>query len=159
MTLGEGGEEGDGIMTRCGCLKMEVDSIMQGLRPAIRRTEWVCTGPCRVVFGTLICVVCSHRYVFLWVTDSPYPDGVTEGDIVIHELSPTHGLSIRLTGGPKISGCLGAAGERLVIAEEFGYQYPSTRLTNTFSQTSLRITVRSASTCSDYVVGAWVVNR
>ena len=43
--------------------------------------------------------------MYLWNTDSPYPDGDMEAGIVIHEL--THGLSTRLTGGPKNSGCLG----------------------------------------------------
>lgn len=43
--------------------------------------------------------------MYLWNTDSPYPDGDMEAGIVIHELS--HGLSTRLTGGPKNSGCLG----------------------------------------------------
>lgn len=43
--------------------------------------------------------------MYLWTTDSPYPDGDFEAGIVIHEL--THGLSTRLTGGPKNSGCLG----------------------------------------------------
>lgn len=41
----------------------------------------------------------------LWDTRSPYPDGAMDADIIIHELS--HGLSMRLTGGPKNSGCLG----------------------------------------------------
>lgn len=43
--------------------------------------------------------------MYLWKTANPYRDGDLEAGIVIHELS--HGLSIRLTGGPANSGCLG----------------------------------------------------
>jgi hypothetical protein len=43
--------------------------------------------------------------MYLWNTANPYRDGDMEAGIVIHELS--HGLSTRLTGGPKNSGCLG----------------------------------------------------
>jgi hypothetical protein len=43
--------------------------------------------------------------MYLWNTANPYRDGDLEAGIVIHELS--HGLSIRLTGGPANSGCLG----------------------------------------------------
>ena len=53
----------------------------------------------------LIRLICSRCRMYLWDTDSPYPDGDMEAGIVIHELS--HGLSTRLTGGPKNSGCLG----------------------------------------------------
>jgi len=43
--------------------------------------------------------------MYIWNTANPYRDGDLEAGIVIHELS--HGLSIRLTGGPANSGCLG----------------------------------------------------
>ncbi|KIJ05943.1 hypothetical protein PAXINDRAFT_20833, partial [Paxillus involutus ATCC 200175] len=43
--------------------------------------------------------------MYLWNTASPYPDRNMEVGIVIHELA--HGLSTRLTGGPKNSECLG----------------------------------------------------
>ncbi|KIJ06577.1 hypothetical protein PAXINDRAFT_39023, partial [Paxillus involutus ATCC 200175] len=43
--------------------------------------------------------------MYLWNTASPYPNGDMEAGIVIHELA--HGLSTRLTGRPKNSGCLG----------------------------------------------------
>ncbi|KAH0835578.1 Fungalysin metallopeptidase-domain-containing protein [Lanmaoa asiatica] len=79
--------------------------------------------------------------MLLWDTDSPYPDGVMEADIVIHELS--HGLSVRLTGGPKNSGCLGW-GESGGMGEGWG--------------DLIAITIRSTSTYSDYPVGAWAAN-
>ena len=43
--------------------------------------------------------------MYLWITANLYRDGDLEAGIVIHELS--NGLSIRLTGGPANSGCLG----------------------------------------------------
>ncbi|KAG9312510.1 Fungalysin metallopeptidase-domain-containing protein [Chiua virens] len=80
--------------------------------------------------------------MYLWNTDSPYPDGDMEAGIVIHELS--HGLSTRLTGGPKNSGCLGW-GEAGGMGEGWG----------DFIATS----VRSTSTYTDYAMGAWAANR
>ncbi|KAH0835577.1 extracellular elastinolytic metallo proteinase [Lanmaoa asiatica] len=80
--------------------------------------------------------------MYLWNTDSPYPDGDMEAGIVIHELS--HGLSTRLTGGPKNSGCLGW-GESGGMGEGWG----------DFIATS----VRSTSTYTDYAMGAWAANR
>lgn len=43
--------------------------------------------------------------MYIWNTATPYRDGDLEAGIVIHELS--HGLSTRLTGGPRDSSCLG----------------------------------------------------
>ncbi|KAF8123542.1 Fungalysin metallopeptidase-domain-containing protein [Boletus edulis] len=80
--------------------------------------------------------------MYLWTTDSPYPDGDMEAGIVIHELS--HGLSTRLTGGPKNSGCLGW-GEAGGMGEGWG-DYIAT-------------SVRSTSTYMDYPMGAWAANR
>ncbi|KAG6372553.1 extracellular elastinolytic metallo proteinase [Boletus reticuloceps] len=80
--------------------------------------------------------------MYLWTTDSPYPDGDMEAGIVIHEL--THGLSTRLTGGPKNSGCLGW-GESGGMGEGWG-DYIAT-------------SVRSTSTYTDYPMGAWAANR
>ncbi|KAF9240844.1 Fungalysin metallopeptidase-domain-containing protein [Melanogaster broomeanus] len=80
--------------------------------------------------------------MYLWNTDSPYPDGDFEAGIVIHELA--HGLSTRLTGGPKNSGCLGW-GESGGMGEGWG----------DFIATS----VRSTSTYSDYAMGAWASNQ
>jgi extracellular elastinolytic metalloproteinase len=64
-----------------------------------------------------------------------------EAGIVIHEL--THGLSTRLTGGPKNSGCLGW-GEAGGMGEGWG-DYIAT-------------SVRSTSTYTDYPMGAWAAN-
>ncbi|KAH7886682.1 Fungalysin metallopeptidase-domain-containing protein [Phlebopus sp. FC_14] len=80
--------------------------------------------------------------MYLWNTDSPYPDGDMEAGIVIHELS--HGLSTRLTGGPKNSGCLGW-GESGGMGEGWG--------------DFIATTVRSIPTYSDYPMGAWASNR
>ncbi|RKP24029.1 peptidase M36, partial [Syncephalis pseudoplumigaleata] len=43
--------------------------------------------------------------MYVWNVVKPYRDGDLEGGIITHEY--THGLSIRLTGGPDNSGCLG----------------------------------------------------
>ncbi|RKP10110.1 Fungalysin metallopeptidase-domain-containing protein, partial [Thamnocephalis sphaerospora] len=43
--------------------------------------------------------------MYVWNVIQPYRDGDLEGGIITHEY--THGLSIRLTGGPDNSGCLG----------------------------------------------------
>jgi extracellular elastinolytic metalloproteinase len=80
--------------------------------------------------------------MYLWNTDSPYPDGDFEAGIVVHELA--HGLSTRLTGGPKNSGCLGW-GESGGMGEGWG----------DFIATS----IRSTSTYSDYPMGAWASNQ
>ncbi|KAF8833452.1 hypothetical protein BDN67DRAFT_976590 [Paxillus ammoniavirescens] len=80
--------------------------------------------------------------MYLWNTASPYPDGDMEAGLVIHELA--HGLSTRLTGGPKNPGCLGW-GESGGMGEGWG----------DFIATS----VRSTSTYSDYAMSAWASNR
>ncbi|KAI9459545.1 Fungalysin metallopeptidase-domain-containing protein [Boletus coccyginus] len=69
-------------------------------------------------------------------------DGNSEAGIVIHEL--TCGLSTRLTGGPKNSGCLGLE-EAGGMDEGWG----------DFIATS----IHSTSTYSDYPMGAWATNR
>ena len=80
--------------------------------------------------------------MYLWSTALPYRDGDLEAGIVIHELS--HGLSIRLTGGPENSGCLGW-GESGGMGEGWG--------------DFLATTIRSSRNYSDYAMGAWAANR
>ncbi|KAI0288984.1 extracellular elastinolytic metallo proteinase [Russula brevipes] len=80
--------------------------------------------------------------MYLWNTANPYRDGDLEAGIVIHELS--HGLSIRLTGGPANSGCLGW-GESGGMGEGWG--------------DFLATTIRSNAVYSDYPMGAWAANR
>ncbi|KAG1796395.1 Fungalysin metallopeptidase-domain-containing protein [Suillus plorans] len=80
--------------------------------------------------------------MYLWNTANPYRDGDMEAGIVIHEL--THGLSTRLTGGPKNSGCLGW-GEAGGMGEGWG--------------DFLATTIRSTATYEDYAMGAWAANR
>ena len=58
--------------------------------------------------------------MYLWNTATPYRDGDLEAGIVIHELA--HGLSTRLTGGPKDSSCLGW-GESGGMGEGWGGTY------------------------------------
>ncbi|KIJ19684.1 hypothetical protein PAXINDRAFT_8169 [Paxillus involutus ATCC 200175] len=80
--------------------------------------------------------------MYLWNMASPQPDGDMEAGIVIHELA--HGLSPRLTGRPKNSGCQGW-GESGGMGEGWG----------NFIATS----VRSTSTYCDYAMGTWASNR
>lgn len=80
--------------------------------------------------------------MYLWNTANPYRDGDMEAGIVIHELA--HGLSTRLTGGPKNSGCLGW-GEAGGMGEGWG--------------DFLATTIRSTATYQDYPMGAWAANR
>jgi extracellular elastinolytic metalloproteinase len=80
--------------------------------------------------------------MYLWNTANPYRDGDMEAGIVIHELA--HGLSTRLTGGPKNSGCLGW-GESGGMGEGWG--------------DFLATTIRSTSTYQDYAMGSWAANR
>ncbi|KAH7930733.1 hypothetical protein BV22DRAFT_1028180 [Leucogyrophana mollusca] len=80
--------------------------------------------------------------MYLWNTANPYRDGDMEAGIVIHELA--HGLSTRLTGGPKNSGCLGW-GESGGMGEGWG--------------DFLATTIRSTGVYSDYAMGAWAANR
>ncbi|KAH9987985.1 Fungalysin metallopeptidase-domain-containing protein [Russula vinacea] len=72
----------------------------------------------------------------------PLPDGDLEAGIVIHELS--HGLSIRLTGGPANSGCLGW-GESGGMGEGWG--------------DFLATIIRSKADYSDFPMGAWAANQ
>ncbi|CAE6475211.1 unnamed protein product [Rhizoctonia solani] len=79
--------------------------------------------------------------MFLWNTAKPFRDGGLDAGIIIHELS--HGLSTRLTGGPRNSDCLdtreaGGMGEGW---SDF-----------------IATTVRSTSTYQDYPIGAWAAN-
>ncbi|KAG0696364.1 Fungalysin metallopeptidase-domain-containing protein [Suillus ampliporus] len=80
--------------------------------------------------------------MYLWNTANPYRDGDMEAGIVIHELA--HGLSTRLTGGPKNSGCLGW-GESGGMGEGWG--------------DFLATTIRSTATYQDYAMGSWAANR
>ncbi|KAI9447207.1 extracellular elastinolytic metallo proteinase [Lactarius psammicola] len=80
--------------------------------------------------------------MYLWNTANPYRDGDLEAGIVIHELS--HGLSIRLTGGPANSGCLGW-GESGGMGEGWG--------------DFLATMIRSKALYSDYPMGAWAANE
>jgi len=80
--------------------------------------------------------------MYLWNTAIPYRDGDLEAGIVIHEL--THGLSIRLTGGPANSGCLGW-GESGGMGEGWG--------------DFLATMIRSKPDYSDYPMGAWAANQ
>jgi len=80
--------------------------------------------------------------MYLWSTALPYRDGDLEAGIVIHELS--HGLSIRLTGGPENSGCLGW-GEAGGMGEGWG--------------DFLATTIRSTKNYSDFAMGAWAANQ
>jgi len=65
--------------------------------------------------------------MYLWNTANPYRDGDMEAGIVIHELA--HGLSTRLTGGPKNSGCLGW-GESGGMGEGWGGEFPFRKFHN-----------------------------
>ena len=83
-----------------------------------------------------------HCRMFLWDTADPYRDGAFEAGVVIHELS--HGLSIRLTGGPANSMCLGA-GESAGMGEGWGDFFATM--------------IRSTEEYHDYTMGAWVYNN
>ncbi|KAF8804118.1 extracellular elastinolytic metallo proteinase [Phlegmacium glaucopus] len=80
--------------------------------------------------------------MYIWNSALPFRDGDLEAGIVIHEMS--HGLSIRLTGGPDNSGCLGW-GESGGMGEGWG--------------DFLATTVRSNKEYSDYPMGAWAANQ
>jgi len=79
--------------------------------------------------------------MYIWNTATPYRDGDLEAGIVIHEVS--HGLSTRLTGGPKDSSCLGW-GESGGMGEGWG--------------DFLATTIRSNKVYSDYSMGSWAAN-
>ena len=81
--------------------------------------------------------------MYTWnVHGAPFRDGDLEAGIVIHEFS--HGLSTRLTGGPKDSGCLGW-GESGGMGEGWG--------------DFLATTIRSHEKYSDYPMGAWAAGQ
>ncbi|CAE6521729.1 unnamed protein product [Rhizoctonia solani] len=79
--------------------------------------------------------------MFIWNTAKPFRDGGLDAGILIHELS--HGLSTRLTGGPRNSACLNSreAGGMGEGWSDF-----------------IATTVRSTSIYSDYPIGAWAAN-
>ncbi|KAF8752992.1 peptidase M36 family [Rhizoctonia solani] len=79
--------------------------------------------------------------MFLWNTAKPFRDGGLDAGILIHELS--HGLSTRLTGGPRNSACLDER-EAGGMGEGWG--------------DFIATTVRSTSTYKDYPIGAWAAN-
>ncbi|KDN38028.1 hypothetical protein RSAG8_09801, partial [Rhizoctonia solani AG-8 WAC10335] len=83
----------------------------------------------------------GHCRVFLYTTTKPFRDGGLDAGILIHELS--HGLSTRLTGGPRNSACLNSK-EAGGMGEGWG--------------DFIATTVRSASTYNDYPIGAWAAN-
>jgi len=81
--------------------------------------------------------------MYTWtVHGTPYRDGDFEAGIVIHEFS--HGLSTRLTGGPKDSGCLGW-GESGGMGEGWG--------------DFLATIIRRGEVYSDYPMGAWAAGQ
>lgn len=99
--------------------------------------------------------------MYLWDQQLPFRDGDLEAGIVIHELS--HGLSTRLTGGPKNSGCLGW-GESGGMGEGWGGKSSAAlSVSNTYLLYShldfLATTIRSTRNYSDYAMGAWAANR
>ncbi|KAL5638983.1 hypothetical protein ACGC1H_003379 [Rhizoctonia solani] len=79
--------------------------------------------------------------MYIWNTAKPFRDGGLDAGILIHELS--HGLSTRLTGGPKDSNCL-----RTNQARGMGEGWSD----------FIATTVRSTSTYKDYPIGAWAAN-
>ncbi|KAF8699524.1 peptidase M36 family, partial [Rhizoctonia solani] len=79
--------------------------------------------------------------MFLWNTAKPFRDGGLDAGILIHELS--HGMSTRLTGGPRNSACLDER-EAGGMGEGWG--------------DFIATTVRSTSTYKDYPIGAWAAN-
>ncbi|KAG8685401.1 Fungalysin/Thermolysin Extracellular metalloproteinase 5, partial [Ceratobasidium sp. 423] len=76
--------------------------------------------------------------MYVWNIANPFRDGGLDAGILIHELS--HGLSTRLTGGPRNSACLNSR-ESGGMGEGWG--------------DFIATTVRSTSTHSDYPIGAW----
>ncbi|KAI8844173.1 Fungalysin metallopeptidase-domain-containing protein [Chytridium lagenaria] len=69
--------------------------------------------------------------MYVWDQTDPMRDGDFEGGIIMHEYA--HGISIRLTGGPKNSGCLGW-GEAGGMGEGWG-DYFATILRTTSNST------------------------
>ncbi|KAG8694845.1 Fungalysin/Thermolysin Extracellular metalloproteinase 5 [Ceratobasidium sp. 394] len=79
--------------------------------------------------------------MYIWNMAAPFRDSGLDAGILIHELS--HGLSTRLTGGPNNVGCL-LSGESGGLGEGWS--------------DFIATTVRSTSTYSDYLIGAWTAN-
>ncbi|GJJ14204.1 hypothetical protein Clacol_008466 [Clathrus columnatus] len=79
--------------------------------------------------------------MFLWNHGNPYRDGDFDAGIIIHEY--THGLSMRLTGGPANSGCL-SYGEASGMGEGWGDWFATT--------------IRSKPGITDYTMAAWADN-
>ncbi|KAE8151516.1 extracellular metallo proteinase MEP [Aspergillus avenaceus] len=82
--------------------------------------------------------------MYVWTQSTPSRDGSLEAGIVIHEY--THGLSIRLTGGPSNSACLNAL-ESGGMGEGWG----------DFMATLIRLKPSDTRT-KDYPMGAWASN-
>jgi extracellular elastinolytic metalloproteinase len=80
--------------------------------------------------------------MYMWNRTEPWRDGAFEAGVVIHEY--THGLSNRLTGGPKNSGCLSVL-ESGGMGEGWG----------DFYATAIRLKANDTRT-TDYPMGAWV---
>ncbi|KAF7631368.1 putative extracellular elastinolytic metallo proteinase [Aspergillus flavus] len=86
----------------------------------------------------------ARMRMYLFTHTTPPRDGVFESGIVIHEY--THGLSMRLTGGPDNSRCLSAF-ESASMGEGWG----------DFMATAIRLKP-SDTRATDYGMGMWVYN-
>lgn len=80
--------------------------------------------------------------MYMWNRTEPWRDGAFEAGVVIHEY--THGLSNRLTGGPKNSGCL-----NVLESGGMGEGWSD------FYATTIRLKPGDKRT-TDYAMGAWV---
>ena len=83
--------------------------------------------------------------MYLWDASVPFRDGDLEGGIIVHEMS--HGLSIRLTGGPSNSGCL-SWGESGGMGEGWG----------DVIATMMRMTVNTTRE-DDFAMGTYAANK
>lgn len=84
----------------------------------------------------------ARMRMYMWNKTEPWRDGSFEAGVVIHEY--THGLSNRLTGGPKNSGCLSVL-ESGGMGEGWG----------DFYATAIRLKANDTRK-TDYPMGAWV---
>ncbi|KAF9732444.1 hypothetical protein PMIN03_003020 [Paraphaeosphaeria minitans] len=84
----------------------------------------------------------ARMRMYMWDRTEPWRDGAFEAGVVIHEY--THGLSNRLTGGPKNSACLSVL-ESGGMGEGWG----------DFYATAIRLKPNDTRT-TDYPLGAWV---
>ncbi|KAB8231660.1 extracellular metalloproteinase [Aspergillus alliaceus] len=82
--------------------------------------------------------------MYIFTNSTPYRDGAMEAGVVIHEY--THGLSIRLTGGPANSRCLSAF-ESSCMGEGWG----------DFMATAIRLKPQDTR-ATNYGMGVWVDN-